>query len=321
MPSPAKLQVAVLDDYQNVALDYADWRTIEDRCQVTVFRDTVAYSEELVERLRPFDVLCLMRERTPLPRALIDRLPALKLVVTTAGHNHAIDGAALRERGIPLCGTTAATNPTVELTWTLILALARNLVDESLNMREGRWQTTVGTDLRGATLGIAGLGKLGSEIARVASAFGMRVIAWSRNLTDERAAAGGAQRVSKAELFEQSDFLTVHLKLSPESVGIIGAEDLGRMKPSAYFINTSRGPLVDQDALVNVLRQGRIAGAAVDVYDIEPPPGDHVLRTLDRLLATPHLGYVTKDNYKRFYRDTVEDIRAWLDGTPVRLIE
>jgi phosphoglycerate dehydrogenase-like enzyme len=320
MPQQKKFNVAILDDYQGVSQSYADWSPLAKHCNVTVFRDHLDGEADIATRLADIDIICVMRERTPLSRSLIERLPNVKLVVTTAGHNAAIDGDALRERGIPLCGTGATTNPTVELTWGLIIALARHLIPEQQAVRNGGWQSTIGTDLKGSTLGIVGLGKLGSEIARLGAAFGMRLIAWSQNLTDEHAASVGATRVSKEALFQQSDFITVHLKLSPRSTGIIGAHEFSLMKPQAFFVNTSRGPLVDERALIDVLEERRIAGAAIDVYDAEPLGAGHPFRRLDRLLATPHVGYVAHENYRRFYGDTVENIRAWLDGAPIRVI-
>jgi phosphoglycerate dehydrogenase-like enzyme len=320
MPQQKKLNIAILDDYQGVSQTYADWTPLAERCNITVFQDHIDDETAIAARFADSDIICLMRERTPLGRSLIERLPNLKLVLTTAGHNAAIDGEALRERGIPLCGTSATTNPTVELTWGLIIALARHLIPEQQAVRNGGWQSTIGTDLRGSTLGIVGLGKLGSEVAALGAAFGMRLIAWSQNLTDEHAASVGATRVSKDALFQQSDFITVHLKLSARTTGIIGANEFAKMKPSAYFVNTSRGPLVDESALIEALEKHRIAGAAIDVYDSEPLAADHPFRRLDRLLATPHIGYVAHENYRRFYGDTVDNIRAWLDGAPTRVI-
>jgi phosphoglycerate dehydrogenase-like enzyme len=276
-----------------------------------VFQDHVADPEALIDRLLPFDIVCVMRERTPLTRVVIERLPNLKLIASTGPVNAAIDVAAATDRGIAVAHTGYRSDPTVEFTWALILASARNIVTEVISVRVGDWQRTVGTDMRGKTLGILGLGRIGSEVARIG--IGMIPISWSQNLTAEAAKAAGASLVSKEELFEQSDFLTIHLVLSGRTRGLVGASDLARMKPTARLINASRGPIVDEQALIGALLNRQIAGAALDVFDIEPLPASHPFRTMSNVLATPHLGYVSSGLYKIFYEDTVGNIRQWLD--------
>jgi phosphoglycerate dehydrogenase-like enzyme len=307
-------KIAVLDDYQNVALNSADWSVLHDRAVITVFQNHLADPDAVVERLLPFDVLCVMRERTPLPRSIIERLPNLKLIVSTGPRNASIDVVAAGEHGIAIAHTGYRSDPTIEFTWALILASARNIVGESNSVRSGGWQHTVGTDLRGKTLGVLGLGRIGSEVARIGGAFGMNIIAWSQNLTAEAAKAAGATLVSKEQLFERADILTIHLVLSRRTRGLVGAAELGRMKPTARLINASRGPIVDEQALISVLKNRRIAGAAIDVFDIEPLPASHPFRMLDNVLATPHMGYVSEDLYKTFYEDAVSNIRQWLDS-------
>ena len=309
-----KYQIAILDDYQNVALESADWAVLRDRADISVFRNHLAEPEALIERLLPFDVVCVMRERTPLLRNVIERLPNLKLIASTGSANASIDMAAAGDRGIAVAHTGYRSDPTIELTWALILASARNIVTESNSVRSGGWQQTVGTDLRGKTLGLLGLGRIGSQVARVGSAFGMNLVAWSQNLTSEVAQAAGATLVSKDQLFEQADVLTIHLVLSGRTRGLVGAAELGKMKPTARLINASRGPIVDEQALIGALKNRQIAGAAVDVFDVEPLPPAHRFRTLDNVLATPHIGYVSHGLYKTFYEDTVSNIRMWLDS-------
>ncbi len=312
------IRCAVLDDYQNVALGLADWASLPD-IDVQVFNRPIGDQVAVVEALQGFAVVCLMRERTPFPAAVFAGLPDLRLVVTSGMRNAAIDLAAARERNIPVCGTESPGNPTAELTWGLILELTRKIGFENARLKAGAWwQSTLGLDLAGRTLGVIGLGKLGSKVAQVGHAFGLEVIAWSQNLTADKAREAGATLVSKEELFRRADFVTVHLQLSSRSRGLIGAHELGLMKPSAYFINTSRGPIVDEAALIEALRQGRIAGAGLDVYDVEPLPVDHPLRKLDNAVLTPHRGYVTQDNYRRFYEQMVENIRTLQAGTPLR---
>jgi phosphoglycerate dehydrogenase-like enzyme len=309
-----KHKIAVLDDYQNAALESADWSVLRDRADIAVFHDHCADPDALIERLLPFDVVCVMRERTPLPRNVIERLPNLKLIASTGSGNASIDVAAAGDRGIGVVHTGYRSDPTIEFTWALILASARHIVTESNSVRSGGWQQTVGTDLRGETLGVLGLGRVGSEVARIGSSFGMNLIAWSQNMTTEAAKAAGAALVSKDQLFEQADILTIHLVLSRRTRGLVGAGELARMKPTARLINASRGPIVEEQALISVLKNKRIAGAAIDVFDIEPLPTDHPFRTLDNVLATPHIGYVSHSLYKTFYEDTVSNIRKWLDA-------
>jgi phosphoglycerate dehydrogenase-like enzyme len=309
-----RYQIAVLDDYQSVALESADWSVLRDRANISVFRNHLAEPEAVIERLLPFDVVCVMRERTPLPRNLIERLPNLKLIASTGPVNASIDVVAAADHGIAVVHTGYTSDPTIELTWALILASARNIVTESNSVRSGGWQQTVGTDLRGKTLGVLGLGRIGSQVARVGNAFGMHLVAWSQNLTSEAAKDAGATLVSKDQLFEQADVLTIHLVLSSRTRGLVGAAELGRMKPTALLINASRGPIVDEQALIGVLKNRQIAGAAVDVFDIEPLPPSHQFRTLDNVLATPHIGYVSRGLYKTFYEDTVSSIRMWLES-------
>ena len=306
-------KIAILDDYQNVALESADWSVLRDRADIAVFQDHLAEPDALIERLLPFDVVCAMRERTPLTRHIIERLPNLKLIASTGPGNAAIDVAAAGEHGIAVVHTGYKADPTIELTWALILASARHLVTETNSVRSGGWQRTVGADLRGKTLGVLGLGRIGSRVARVGSAFGMHLIAWSQNMTLEAATAAGAILVSKAQLFERADFLTIHVVLSSRTRGLVGAAELEKMKPTARLINASRGPIVDEQALVSVLTNKHIAGAAIDVFDIEPLPPSHPFRTLDNVLATPHIGYVSDGLYKTFFEDTVSNIRQWLD--------
>jgi phosphoglycerate dehydrogenase-like enzyme len=308
-----KCQIAVLDDYQNAALESAHWSVLRDRADITVFEDHLADPDAVIERLLPFDVVCVMRERTPLPRKVIERLPNLKLIASTGSANASIDIAAAGDRGITVVHTGYRSDPTVEFTWALILACARHIVTESNSVRSGGWQQTVGVDLRGKTLGVLGLGNVGSEVARIGSAFGMKLIAWSQNMTAETAKATGAILVSKDQLFERADILTIHLVLSSRTRGLVGAAELEKMKPTAWLINASRGPIVEEQALITALQNKRLAGAAIDVFDIEPLPPSHPFRTLDNVLATPHIGYVSQGLYKTFYEDTVSNIRKWLD--------
>jgi phosphoglycerate dehydrogenase-like enzyme len=309
-----KYQIAVLDDYQNVALESADWSVLRDRAGMSVFRNHLVEPEALIERLLPFDVVCVMRERTPLLRNVIERLPNLKLIASTGPVNASIDVVAAGDHGIAVVYTEYTSDPTIELTWALILTSARNIVTESNSVRSGGWQQTVGIDLRGKTLGVLGLGRIGSQVARVGNAFGMHLVAWSQNLTSEAAKAAGATLVSKDQLFEQADILTIHLVFSGRTRGLVGAAELGRMKPTALLINASRGPIVDEQALIGALKNRQIAGAAVDVFEVEPLPPAHPFRTLDNVLATPHIGYVSRGLYKTFYEDTVSNIRMWLDS-------
>ena len=315
MPSkPERFKIAVLDDYQNVALSLADWSALDERATVTVFNDHLADSDAVVERLKPFDVVCVMRERTPMTRAVIERLPKLRLIASAAMRNASIDLKAAEERGVQVVHTGYTSTPTVELTWALILASARNIVAENASLRSGGWQHTVGDDMAGRTLGLLGLGNVGGAVAKVGAAFGMKVIAWSQNLTSERAAEGGAICVSKEELFREADVLSIHLVLSDRTRGLVGAAELALMKQTARLINTSRGPIVVEADLIAALKEKKIAGAAIDVFDQEPLPLDHPFRKLPNLLATPHIGYVSRALYERFYQDTVANIRRWLDS-------
>ena len=304
--------IAILDDYQRVAFQFADWSVVREKATVTVFSDHLADETALVTRLLPFNAICVMRERTPLTRQLLSQLPNLKLIVSTGKRNASIDTAAAMELGIKVANTGYHETGAPELTWALLLALARHIVPENAALRTGSWQQHVGSDLSGKTIGIVGLGRIGSTIARYARAFNMEVIAWSQNLTAEKAAEAGARLVTKVELFRQADFVTLHLVLSDRSRNTVTARELRQMKPSAYFINTSRGPLVDETALIQVLRDRGIAGAAIDVFDSEPLPADHPLRALDNVLATPHIGYVTSDTYRMFFKDTVKALLEWL---------
>lgn len=320
MSSSKTVKIAVLDDYQGVALQMADWSEVEKRATVTVFRDHLSDPAAVIERLKPFDAVCVMRERTPLPRAIIERLPNLRFIGSNAMRNASIDLAAAKEHGIVVCSTGYSPHGAAEMTWALIMGLLRNVPTEVESVRKGGWQVGVGVDLHGKTMGILGLGKIGASTAKVAHAFGMQVIAWSQNLTAEAAIAHGAKLVTKEELFTASDVLSVHLILSQRTRGIVGAAELALMKPTAYLINTSRGPLIDEAALVEALQKRQIGGAGLDVYDIEPLPDGHPFRTLDNVLATPHVGFVTRDTYTVFFRDTVENLLAWLDGKPIRVM-
>lgn len=308
-----KPKIAVLDDYQQVAFDMADWTAVNEKAIVTVFTDHIAEENKLVERLKPFNAICVMRERTPLTRAILSQLPNLKLIVSTGSRNASIDTKAVEDLGITLKHTGYISTGASELTWALLMAFARHIPQESNSFKSGGWQQTVGIDLSGKTIGIVGLGRLGEKMAHYAKAFNMNVIAWSQNLTAEKAEAVGARLVSKEKLFKQADIVTIHLVLSERSRGIIGQAEFDLMKPAALFINTSRGPLVDEQALINTLQNQKIAGAAIDVFDTEPLPADHPLRKLDNLLATSHIGYVTENTYRLFYGDTVNILNEWLD--------
>ena len=313
-------KVAVLDDYQSVAHDMAHWNSLPEGVSIDVFQDHLSDEDDIATRLAPYDIVVAMRERTPFPRSLLERLPNLRLLVTTGMRNASIDVAAANDHGITVCGTDGVPYATAELTWGLILALLRKIPTEDRATREGRWQVTVGDGLHGKTLGVVGLGRLGSQVATVGAAFGMNLIAWSQNLTSERAAEFGATLVTKGELLSTSDIVTIHLVLSDRTRGLFGADELSSMKPSAYLVNTSRGPIVDEPALIDALRSGTIAGAGLDVFDIEPLPLDHPLRSLPNTVLTPHLGYVTSETYRVFYGDAIENIQAFLDGNPLRVI-
>ncbi|MBI3329816.1 MAG: D-2-hydroxyacid dehydrogenase family protein [Nitrospinae bacterium] len=313
--------VAVLDDYQGVALEMADWSVLPADCQVQVFRDHLTDLDPLGDRLRAFEVVTCMRERTPFRRDLLERLPNLRLLVTTGMRNAAIDVRAATDLGVMVCGTAGGPEaPPAELTWGLILALVRHIPREDAATRDGHWGTTVGMSLENKVLGVLGLGRLGAKVARVGVAFDLSVIAWSQNLTAERAAQCGATLVTKGELFARSDILTIHVQLSARTRGLVGARELSLMKPTAYLINTARGPIVDEAALVHALQARVIAGAGLDVFDQEPLPSDHPFKRLDNTILAPHLGYVTKEQYQVRYRETVEDIMAYLRGEPIRVL-
>jgi phosphoglycerate dehydrogenase-like enzyme len=313
-------RIAVLDDYQNIARSFAGWERLDGRAEVTMFADHLADEDALVARLAPFAAVALMRERTPFPRRVLERLSNLRLITTSGMWNASVDLAACEERGIAVCGTQAGGGGTAQVTWALILALAQQVTTCDRDIRAGLWQTGIGEELAGKTLGLLGLGRVGAKVAQAAPAFGMEVIAWSTNLTDERAAACGAKRVERDELLARADFVSVHLVLSPRSRGLIGGDELARMKPTAFLINTSRGPIVDEAAMIGALERHTIAGAGLDVYDVEPLPLDHPLRRLPNTVLTPHVGYMSRESYTVFYAQMLEDIEAWLDGAPIRRI-
>jgi phosphoglycerate dehydrogenase-like enzyme len=312
------VRVAVLDDYQKVAAGLADWASLG--VQVDFFDDHVADADLLVERLAPYEVVVAMRERTPFRADLIERLPSLRLLVTTGMKNAAIDIGASNAAGVTVCGTGSPVHATAELAFGLVLVMARGLVTETGSVVSGGWQIGLGRDVRGATLGLIGLGRLGAQMAGFAKAFGMDVVAWSENLTPERAEAVGARAVSKNQLLAEADFVSIHLRLSDRTVGLIGQDELAIMRPHSYLVNTSRGPIVDESALLKALREGGIAGAAIDVFEIEPLPVDHPFRSEPRLVLTPHIGYVTRETYEVFFTEAVEDIAAWIAGSPVRVL-
>ena len=314
------IRVALLDDYQGVALQSARWNTLPPDVEVLAFRDHLAEEDALVERLGDFDVVMALRERTPFPRSLLRRLPRLKLLTTAGMRNASIDLEAATELGVLVCGTGGSGSGTPELTWGLILALLRHIPREDRATREGRWQETVGVDLRGRTLGILGLGNIGGAVARVGAAFGMRPLAWSQNLTEARASECGAELVGRDDLLARADVVTIHLVLSDRTRGLLGARELGLMKPTAYLVNTSRGPIVEEAALVDALRRRAIAGAALDVFDREPLPPGHPFLAMDNVVLTPHLGYVTEHGYRVFYEQTLENIAAFLAGAPTRVL-
>ncbi len=313
-------RIAILDDYLKLALQRAEWNSLPNEAQLQVFHHHLGDEDAVAAALLEFDVLVLMRERTPLPASLIARLPRLKLVVTTGMRNLAIDMAAARARDIDVCGTPMLGYPAFEHAWALLLALAKNIAREDRLMHAGGWQAGPTAGLRERTLGVMGLGKLGSQAARVGSAFGMNVIAWSQNLTEDRARECGASRVDKDTLLASSDFITIHLVLSDRTRGLIGADELARMKRTAYLVNTSRGPIVDEQALIAALRDGVIAGAGIDVFDVEPLPDDHPLRSLDNVILTGHTGYSTREAFDVMYPDCVECVKAWMEGSPIRVL-
>jgi len=314
------VKLAILDDYQGVALDSADWSQVEQSADISIFDTHLGDSDAVVRALGEFDIIVAMRERTPFPQYVLERLPKLRLLVTTGMRNLAIDLAAARKQGIDVCGTPMLGYPAAEHTWALILSLVKQVPAENLSMHRGGWQVSLSTGLQNNTLGILGLGKLGLQVARVGLAFGMKVQAWSANLTPERCAESGVVYASREALFATSDIVTVHLVLSDRTRGLVGATEFQMMKPTAYLVNTSRGPIVQESALVSALQGGSIAGAGLDVFDTEPLPQNHPLRGLDNAVLTGHTGYVMRENYTTGYRGAVEAISAWLNGKPVRLL-
>jgi phosphoglycerate dehydrogenase-like enzyme len=312
-----RLRCAILDDYLNVALKVADWSKVSDRVDITVFNQPFATAEVAAHALRDFEIICAMRERTPFPRTIFAALPNLKLLITSGLRNAAIDMEAAKDHNVVLCGTQWGRDPTAPLTMGLILELTRNIGRENARMHAGEpWQAHLGMEIEGRTLGVIGLGKLGTKVSKLAQAFGMNVIAWSQNLTAEKCKEVGVTYVGKEELFATADIITIHVVLSQRTRGLVGAEDLARMKPTAYLVNTARGPIVDEGALLQALTEKKIAGAGVDVFSVEPLPVDHPFRKLDNMVITPHLGYVTEDSFRNHYRQMVEGIDAWFKGEP-----
>ncbi|RON96539.1 hydroxyacid dehydrogenase [Pseudomonas fluorescens] len=314
------VQIAVIDDWQDVARDVVDWSVLDSLGEVTFEHDYPADNATLAERLGRYEVICVMRERTRFDEDLLKRLPNLKLLVTGGMRNAALDMQAAARLGIKVCGTDSYKHAAPELTWALIMAATRNLVNEANALRAGHWQQGLGGDLHGKTLGILGLGSIGQRVAQFGQVFGMRVIAWSENLTAERAQQVGVTYVNKQELFEQVDVLSVHLVLSERTRGLVDAQALGWMKPTALLVNTARGPIVDEAALIKALQKQHIAGAALDVFEHEPLPDMHPFRTLDNVLATPHVGYVSRQNYEQFFSQMIEDIQGWAAGNPIRAL-
>lgn len=317
----ANMRLAILDDFQDAVTRVVDWSVIEDRVDITVFTDHLFELDAVAKRLKPFEIVVCIRERTKFPRELFARLPNLQLLVTGGMRNLGIDLDAAREHGVLVCGTESIGYSTAELTWALLMATVRGLPREIASLRKGGWQVGLGETLRGKTLGVIGLGRQGAPVAGYGRAFGMDVIAWSRNLTAERCAEVGVERAKSLEdLLRRSDVVTIHVVLSERTEGLIGADQLKAMKPSAFLINTSRGPIVEEAALLSALDAGEIAGAGLDVFDIEPLPADHPYRRHDKIVATPHLGYVAVDGYRNFFGQGIEDIAAWLDGKPIRVM-
>jgi phosphoglycerate dehydrogenase-like enzyme len=317
-----RYRCAILDDYQNVALKLADWGKIAGDVDVTVFNKPMGGPDEVARALKDFHIVCMMRERTPFRRNTLEALPNLKLLITTGARNASIDMAAAAERGVTVCGTGGFGNPTTGITFGLILELTRRIGYEHARLKAGEsWQVTLGPDIEGMTLGVIGLGKLGARVAGVAKAFGMKVIAWSQNLTPERRQEVGVGYAAKEDLFRTADIVTIHLQLSDRSRGIVGAKEIGLMKPTAYLINTARGPIIDEKALIAALQERRIAGAGLDVFDVEPLPLDHPFRRMDNVVITPHLGYVSRQNYETYFPDIVEDIRGFIDGKPTHVVK
>ena len=314
------MKVAILDDYQGVAEQLVDWSKFKDSCEIKVFNQPFENEDHAIENLKSFDALLIMRERTPMTKKLMDGCPNLKFIATSGMRNLGIDLEYAKSKGIIVSGSEGNKNPTAELTWALILGLARNIKQESENMYQGYWQTTIGFELKGKTLGIMGLGNLGKMVAKVGKAFGMEVIAWSENLKMAEAEKHGVIAVTKDELFEKSDFLTIHYLLSDRSRNLVKYDDISKMKKTAFIVNTSRGPIINEDDLIKALQDEIIAGAGLDVYAIEPLPENHKLRFLPNVLLTPHIGYVTLDNYIKWYNQMAEDLKAFIDGKPIRLL-
>jgi D-3-phosphoglycerate dehydrogenase len=318
----AKHRCAILDDYQSVALEMADWSKVAGDLDIKVFSEPLGGPDAVARALEGFEIICAMRERTPFPRQLIEALPQLRLLVTTGMVNRAIDLEAAKARNVMVCGTPSFGNPTTGIAWGLILELTRRIGFENARLKSGAlWQSVVGTDVEGLTLGVIGLGKLATRVAEVGKAFRMKVVAWSQNITPERAQAAGVEyAASKEDLLRQADIVSIHIPLTPKSRGLIGAAELGLMKPSGLLVNTSRGPIVEEAALLAALREHKIAGAGFDVYDVEPLPLEHPLRKLDNVVLTPHLGYASQQNYRAYFAGVVDDIRGFLDGKPVRVL-
>jgi len=315
------LRCAILDDYQNVALTMADWSKVANDIDIAVFNDHLGSADKVIATLKGFAIVCAMRERTPFPRAVIEALPELRLLITTGMRNASFDLEAAKARGVVVCGTPGYGNSTAAIAIGLMLELTRRIGYENARLKSGvPWQTTIGPDLEGTTLALLGLGRLGARVAQIGKAFGMQVIAWSQNLTAEKCREAGVEYVSREDLFGRADFLSIHVQLSARTRGLITAAELGLMQPTAYLINTSRGPIVEESALVSALADKRIAGAGLDVFDVEPLPLDHPLRKLDNVVITPHLGYVSAQNYRAYFSGMVDDIRAFLDGKPVRVL-
>lgn len=314
------MKIAILDDYQQVAEHFADWEKVKDRCELKVFNEPFDDEDHAIENLLDFDALIIMRERTPITTKLLNACSNLKLIITSGMRNKSIDLETCKQKNITVCGTDMHPNPTAELTWALILGLARNLREETENMYQGYWQTTLGTELKGKTLGVIGLGKQGTQVTNIAKAFGMEVLAWSENLKIADAQAKGALAVSKEDLLERSDFITIHLVLSERTKHLIKYEDICKMKPTSYLINTSRGEIIHEEDLAKALEENKIAGAGIDVYSIEPLPANHKLRFLPNALLLPHLGYVTKENYSLMYEQMLEDLEAYFDSNPIRVL-
>jgi phosphoglycerate dehydrogenase-like enzyme len=318
----AKLRCAILDDYQNIALKAADWSPVKDDLDIKVFDQHLGGPDNVVKALQGFQIVSAMRERTGFPRAVLEKLPDLKLLITTGMRNASIDVAAAMEKGITVCGTGSFGSPTSGIAIGLMLELTRHIGCENARLKAGEtWQVTIGPELEGMTLGILGLGKLGTRTAMIGKAFGMKVIAWSTNLTPEKCKEAGVDYVSKEDLFRQSDFISIHVVLSQRSRGLVGAKEIALMKPTAYLINTSRGPIIEEAAMLAALRDRKIGGAGLDVFDVEPLPKDHPLRKMDNVVITPHLGYVALRNYQNYFAGVVEDIRGFIDGKPVRVMK